>query len=100
MTTLASLIAQAEAKAAELDAAGAPYPRTLLEHLTPAAPATSPGAFVVRDLGRGYHPFVAHWRNDENPAKPYYIWGRYSETLAGVIASHLERLQRETRRAA
>ena len=96
------LRAQADAKAANLEAARAPYPRTLVEHVTPAASATAPGAFVVRDFGPDHHDdnrYVAHWRNDENPARPYYVWGRYHEDLDDALRSHLERVVREAARA-
>lgn len=70
--------------------------KLLKEFKTPPAPATAPGAFVLRVREDAYHPYVTHWRNDEVGG---YIWGHYFKTLAEAEADFDERVAREKARA-
>jgi len=64
----------------------------LREHKTPAAPATAPGAVVLRDLGDDhYHRYVTHWRNDEVGG---YSTGHYFDNLPEAEADFLKRVER------
>lgn len=65
--------------------------KLLAEFKTPRGPMTSPGAVVLRDLERGYHPYVTHWRNDETGG---YGMGHYFDNLKDAEADFAERVKR------
>lgn len=54
------------------------FPQVLAAQHFPGRGATAPGSVVLRDLGpTAPHRYATHFRNEEDPAKPYHVLGHY-----------------------
>lgn len=73
------------------------FPYVIAETFIPKKPATAPGSVVLRNLGpTAPHPYATHFRNEEDPAKPYHVMGHYftADELDEARADYESRVKR------
>lgn len=69
------------------------FPLLLKEHPTPRQYATSPGRYVLRQIGDS--KWVTHWQNLDDGG---FYWGHYSHDLAEAEEDYAQRVAEWERR--